>query len=76
MNDRQDCCQNGYPLFTAGHYAGPLCRSPTVLAVKFAALSVFRSFVFGPFFDKQYIVSFLILPLSGCSRKREIFALH
>ena len=24
MNDNQDFCQNGYPLCTAGHYAGPL----------------------------------------------------
>ena len=32
MNDNQDCRQNGYPLFTAGHYAaGALCRSPTAL---------------------------------------------
>ena len=23
MNDNQDGRQNGYPLFTAGHYAGP-----------------------------------------------------
>ena len=23
MNDNQDCCQNRYPLFTAGHYSGP-----------------------------------------------------
>ena len=22
MNDNQNCCQNGYPLFTAGHFVG------------------------------------------------------
>ena len=27
MNDNQDCRQNGYPLFTAGHYAGSLSES-------------------------------------------------
>ena len=26
MNDNQDCRQNGYPLFTAGHYTGPFVR--------------------------------------------------
>ena len=31
MNYYQVCRQNRYPLFTAGHYVGALCRSPTVL---------------------------------------------
>ena len=31
MNDNQDCRQNGYPLFTEGHYAGPFVSSLTNL---------------------------------------------
>ena len=33
MNDYQDFCQNGYPLFRRRALGGALCRSPTVLVL-------------------------------------------
>ena len=41
MNHNQVCCQNGYPFFTAGHYAGPSacdCSSCFCIRVKIAMI--------------------------------------